>query len=70
MKKFLILTLLGSAICFIGNFINLQSAILMAAIILGFAVSALAEKMAPVYTCDTGGMDSAETPYKLEPKEE
>lgn len=63
MKKTILQFLLGAAICFIGNYISLQSAILMASVIIGFGLAAISQKIAPICTA------SAEAPDKLEPKE-
>lgn len=49
-----------------------ESAIILGCGMVAVAITVLANTMAPVYTCDTGGMndtDEPEAPYKLEPKE-
>ena len=64
MKKTIFQILLGAAICFVGNFLSLQSAILMASIIIGFGLAAISQKIAPICTA------SVEAPDKVEPKAE
>lgn len=51
---------------------NTASAIILGCGMVALAIAYLATKMAPVYTCDTGGMNDTsepEAPEKLEPKE-
>lgn len=51
---------------------NTASAIILGCGCIAVAIAHLATKMAPVYTCDTGGLDDtsgSEAPEKLEPKE-
>jgi hypothetical protein len=62
-KKTILQILLGAAICFIGNYLCLQSAILMASVIIGFSLASISQKIAPICTA------SVEAPDKLEPKE-
>lgn len=51
---------------------NTASAIILGCGSIAVSIVYLAMKMAPVYTCDTGGLDDTsepEAPDKLEPKE-
>ena len=51
---------------------NTASAIILGCGSIAVAIAYLAMKMAPVYTCDMGGLDDrneSEAPEKLEPKE-
>ena len=63
MKKTILQTILGTAICLIGNYFSLQSAILMASVIIVLGLDSISQKIA--YICTA----SVEAPEKLEPKE-
>ena len=64
MKETILKFLICTAICFIGNYLSLQSAILMASIIIGFGLASISQKIAPICTA------SVEAPDKVEPKAE
>lgn len=66
MKRHIISGLVGVALCILSYFINLEGAILMGAMLLCFAIVALAEKMTEIWKAR---VEPTEAPEKLEPKE-